>query len=102
MRFPPTRKRLCPRPPVRAPSRPSSFPDRHFLIMDADDRKAGKQFHFDRHSSEYRHQFDDITSQMQGRCPVAWTDTYDGHWVAAGNREVFDLARSADVLSNDH
>jgi cytochrome P450 len=70
--------------------------------MADDDRKTGKQFHFDRHSSEYRHQFDDITSQMQGRCPVAWTDTYDGHWVAAGNREVFDLARSADVLSNDH
>ena len=26
-------------------------------------------------------------------CPVAWSDTYDGHWVAAGSKEVFELAR---------
>ena len=39
---------------------------------------------------------------MQARCPIAWSDTYGGHWVAAGNREVFELARSAEYLSNDH
>ena len=31
---------------------------------------------------------------------MAWTDTYDGHWVAAGSREVFELARCPHV-SND-
>src|SRR4029077_10084391 len=29
-------------------------------------------------------------------------ETYGGHWVASGNREVFELARSAEFLSNDH
>jgi cytochrome P450 len=32
---------------------------------------------------------------------MAWSDTHGGHWVAAGGREVFTFARSADV-SNDH
>ena len=39
---------------------------------------------------------------MLDKCPVAWSDTYGGHWVAAGHSEVFELARSADYLSNDH
>ena len=39
---------------------------------------------------------------MLSKCPVAWSDTYDGHWVVAGHREVFELARSAEYLSNDH
>jgi cytochrome P450 len=39
---------------------------------------------------------------MHAKCPIAWSDTYDGHWVAAGNREVFEIARSAEFLSNDH
>ena len=39
---------------------------------------------------------------MLDKCPVAWSDTYGGHWVAAGHDEVFALARSAEYLSNDH
>ena len=39
---------------------------------------------------------------MLDKCPVAWSDTYGGHWVAAGHPEVFELARSAEYLSNDH
>jgi cytochrome P450 len=58
-------------------------------------------FHFDRHTPQYREQFAEITQDMQSRCPVAWTDTYGGHWVAAGNREVFELAR-CPYVSNDH
>src|SRR6201999_1774703 len=38
---------------------------------------------------------------MQSRCPMAWTDTYNGHWVAAGSKEVFELAR-CPAVSNDH
>ncbi len=65
--------------------------------------KAGKtdRYHFDRHTPEYRERFTAITEEMHARCPVAWTDTYDGHWVAAGSREVFELARCPHV-SNDH
>jgi cytochrome P450 len=66
-----------------------------------DDRKK-HQVHFDRHTPEYRHQFEQITHELHAKCPIAWTDTHDGHWVASGNREVFELARSAEFLSNDH
>lgn len=69
--------------------------------MEADGRKD-RAVHFDRHTPEYRHQFDAITADLQARCPVAWSDTYGGHWVASGHQAVFDIARSADLLSNDH
>ncbi|MQY18988.1 cytochrome P450 [Nocardia macrotermitis] len=59
------------------------------------------RYYFDRHTPEYRHHFIEIAVEMQARCPVAWSDTHGGHWVAAGNREVFELARCPHV-SNDH
>jgi cytochrome P450 len=68
--------------------------------MTDDDRKKNA-YHFDRHTSEYRLQFEKITEEMQARCPMAWSDTYGGHWVAAGSKEVFELAR-CPAISNDH
>jgi cytochrome P450 len=68
----------------------------------ADDDRKQNRYQFDRHTSEYRHQFESTTQEMQGKCPIAWSDTYGGHFVAAGNREVFELARSHEFLSNDH
>ncbi|MDM3975378.1 cytochrome P450 [Mycobacterium marseillense] len=59
------------------------------------------RYHFDRHHPQYREKFLDITHEMQQKCPMAWTDTYGGHWVAAGGDEVFELARCPHV-SNDH
>jgi cytochrome P450 len=59
-------------------------------------------YHFDRHSPEYRHQFESITQEMHEQCPIAWSDTYGGHWVAAGNKEVFELVRAGEILSNEH
>ena len=67
----------------------------------ADDRK-GCPVHFDRHAPGYREQFESTTQELQATCPVAWSDTYGGHWVASTNSAVFDLARSAEYLSNDH
>lgn len=64
-------------------------------------QRAQHRFHFDRHTPQYRRQFEEITSEMHARCPLAWTDTYGGHWVAAGNKEVFELARCPHV-SNDN
>lgn len=58
-------------------------------------------YHFDRHTSEYRLQFETITAEMHASCPMAWTEAYDGHWVAAGSQEVFELARCPAVV-NDH
>ena len=65
------------------------------------DRKKSR-YQFDRHTPDYRHHFEAITAEMLAQCPLAWSDTYGGHWVAAGHREVFELARSAEYLSNDH
>ena len=39
---------------------------------------------------------------MQQRCPIAWSETYGGHWVASGAEEVFGIARNAEALSSDH
>jgi cytochrome P450 len=63
--------------------------------------KDDVSYHFDRHSPDYREKFLPITHEMHRHCPIAWTDTYGGHWVAAGGHEVFELARCPH-LSNDH
>ena len=68
---------------------------------DAANRADSLRYHFDRHAHDYRERFLDITHEMQQKCPIAWTDTYDGHWVAAGSDEVFELARCPHI-SNDH
>ena len=65
------------------------------------DRVTASRYHFDRHAPGYRESFLGITHEMHQKCPIAWTDTYDGHWVAAGSQEVFELARCPHV-SNDH
>jgi len=70
--------------------------------MQADEDRKSNSYHFDRHTPEYREQFETITTEMLSRCPLAWSETYDGHFVAAGHEQVFELARSADYLSNDH
>ena len=61
-----------------------------------------ERYHFDRHAPDYHRRFEAITREMHEKCPVAWTDTHGGHWVAAGNREVFELATAAEYLSNDN
>jgi cytochrome P450 len=70
--------------------------------VDDEANRKDRTYHFDRHTPDYRHQFETITAEMQATCPVAWSDTYDGHWVAAGHSQVFELARAAEYLSNDH
>ncbi len=71
-------------------------------VTDEDTERKQNHYHFDRHTPGYRERFTDVTAEMLDKCPVAWSDTYDGHWVAAGHPEVFELARSAEYLSNDH
>jgi cytochrome P450 len=60
------------------------------------------RYYFDRHTPDYRDRFEAITREMHASCPMAWSDSYDGHWIAAGAAQVFELARSAEYLSNDH
>ncbi|WP_395310732.1 cytochrome P450 [Mycobacterium sp. AMU20-3851] len=66
-----------------------------------DDERKKHKIHFDRHTPEYREQFQAITEEMHAKCPMAWTDVYDGHWVAADSKHVFELAR-CPAVSNDH
>ena len=49
------------------------------------------RYHFDRHTPEYRFQFEKITQELHEKCPVAWSDTYGGHWVASSSKAVFEL-----------
>ncbi|WP_328392870.1 cytochrome P450 [Nocardia sp. NBC_00416] len=55
---------------------------------------------FDRYGPGYRESFQTITEHMHEHCPIAWTDNHEGYWVAAGNREVFELARCPYVSSD--
>lgn len=69
--------------------------------MTVDGRRSTHSYHFDRHAPQYRDRFAAITAEMLDRCPLAWTDTYGGHWVAAGNHEVFELARCPHISSDN-
>jgi cytochrome P450 len=69
------------------------------IIADSD--RAGKSYHFDRHTADYRFHFEGITRELHEKCPVAWSDTYGGHWVASSSEAVFELAR-CPYISNDH
>ncbi len=59
-------------------------------------------FHFDRHTPDYIDHFEELTHELQSRCPIAWTETHGGHWVTSGYKEVFEIARNGTLLSNDH
>jgi cytochrome P450 len=67
-----------------------------------DDERKKYRINLDRHSSVYRTDFVPLAEDMHTRCPVAWNEEHGGYWFAAGNQQVFDLARSADLLSNDN
>lgn len=56
----------------------------------------------DRHATSYRVDFEQLTDELHSQCPMAWNDTHGGYWFASGNKELFDIARRADLLSNDH
>jgi cytochrome P450 len=70
--------------------------------MTDDETRKQPRVHFDRHAPEYRDRFEEQTRAFHAGCPLAWTDTHGGHWVAAGNRELLAFAREQDKLSNDH
>jgi cytochrome P450 len=72
-----------------------------FATSTADSDRKKNHYYFDRHTPEYRLQFEKITEEMQSKCPVAWSETYNGHWVAADSRHVFELAR-CPAVSNHH
>jgi len=70
-------------------------------VIGEEGRKDRYRYHFDRHTPDYREHYEEITAELQQRCPVAWSDTYGGHWVASSSEAVFELAR-CPYISNDH
>jgi cytochrome P450 len=70
-------------------------------VTGPDEQRRQPRYDLDRHAPRYRHDFEAITADMQG-CPLSWSGTYGGHWVASGAGTVFELARSAQYLSNDN
>ncbi|GAA3391431.1 cytochrome P450 [Cryptosporangium minutisporangium] len=70
-------------------------------VRETDGRKS-KRISLDRHSTQYRVEFEKLATDFHSKCPVAWNETHGGYWFASGNKEVFDIARRADVLSNEN
>ncbi|MFB4298609.1 cytochrome P450 [Actinomadura sp. NTSP31] len=64
--------------------------------------RAKHTISLDRHSPRYRLEFERLATEFHAKCPVAWNDTHGGYWFANGNKELFDLARRADLLSNEN
>jgi cytochrome P450 len=62
----------------------------------------GRPITYDRHLPEFRAEFENLTSELHARCPLAWTNSYGGHWVASDLAQLFDLARDTTLLSNDY
>ncbi|TQS46981.1 cytochrome P450 [Cryptosporangium phraense] len=69
---------------------------------ETDPESKPHRINLDRHSSRYRTEFEELSNEFHGRCPVAWNETHGGYWFTSGNKEVFDIARRADVLSNEN
>jgi cytochrome P450/ferredoxin len=65
-------------------------------------RNLAPAISLNRHSTQYRTEFERLADDYHGSCPVAWNDTHGGYWFVTGNKELFDLARRADLLSNDN
>jgi cytochrome P450 len=70
-------------------------------VAGADADRERHRIELDRHSTRYRTEFESLSDEFHARCPVAWNDTHGGYWFVSGNKELFDVARRPDVLSND-
>jgi cytochrome P450 len=65
------------------------------------DVKGYRSIKLNRHGTEYRTDFVANADEFHATCPIAWNETHDGYWFVNGNQQLFDIARRADVLSND-
>ncbi|MGY1743038.1 MULTISPECIES: cytochrome P450 [unclassified Blastococcus] len=63
--------------------------------------KAARRIELNRYSPDLRLHFEDWARKLHAGPRIAWNDTHGGYWFVNGAQEVFDVARRADVLSND-
>ncbi|WP_029431388.1 cytochrome P450 [Blastococcus sp. URHD0036] len=67
-----------------------------------DEARRQPRIDVDRHSTVWRTAFRELADELPANAPIAWNETYGGYWMVTGNKEVFDIVRRADVLSNDN
>lgn len=67
-----------------------------------DTQKQQLRYTMNRHEPGYRIDFREHAETLHEALPVAWNDTHGGYWYVAGNRALFNIARRADVLSNEN
>ncbi|MBH0779794.1 cytochrome P450 [Nocardia bovistercoris] len=56
---------------------------------------------FERHTVDFRDSFVERTDELHGKCPIAWSDSYGGYWVANDMPQVFSVVRDPKLLSSD-
>ncbi|WP_280490236.1 cytochrome P450 [Nocardia carnea] len=54
---------------------------------------------YSRHGPGFRDEFVERTHELHAECPIAWTESYEDHWVASGMNEVFAIARRPEVTN---
>jgi len=59
------------------------------------DQRSVDVVHLDHHSPEFAANVEGIWKEMREKCPVAWSDAYDGFWV------VTDMQGNHEILKND-
>lgn len=60
------------------------------------------EYPFDHHSSAFAADPWSVYRELRDRCPVAWSDTYDGgFWVVSRYADVYTVARDDETFSSD-
>jgi cytochrome P450 len=57
---------------------------------------------YDHHSPEHAVGAVDLHADLRARCPVAWTDSYGGFWVASAHEPCVQAAKDLERFRSDH
>lgn len=67
--------------------------------MSAKPPSKGCPIKFDQHTIEHAQNWPAAYQAMRADCPRAWTESYDGFWVATRYEDVIRIAQSTDIMS---
>ena len=54
---------------------------------------------FDQHGTDYRERYPEISHELRGKCPVTWSENYNGYWVVSGLAEAGEFLKHPDLFS---
>ena len=57
---------------------------------------------YDHHSPEHARRAPDIHAELRARCPVAWTESYGGFWLASAFEPCVRAAKDLERFRSDH